>query len=57
MREAFLAVRIEHTFSKDEILEIYLNKVYLGDGYYGVEAASLRILRQAAGASRSTKRR
>ena len=40
MREAFLAVRIEHTFSKDEILEIYLNKVYLGDGYYGVEAAS-----------------
>jgi penicillin-binding protein 1A len=40
-REAFLAVRIEHTFSKDEILEIYLNKVYLGDGYYGVEAASL----------------
>ena len=41
MREAFLAVRIEHTFSKDEILEIYLNKVYLGEGYYGVEAASL----------------
>jgi 1A family penicillin-binding protein len=40
MREAYLAVRIEHTFSKDEILEIYLNKVYLGDGYYGVEAAS-----------------
>ena len=40
MREAFLAVRIEHMFSKDEILEIYLNKVYLGDGYYGVEAAS-----------------
>ena len=41
MREALLAVRIEHTFSKDEILEIYLNKVYLGEGYYGVEAASL----------------
>ena len=41
LREAFLAVRIEHTFTKDEILEIYLNKVYLGDGYYGVEAASL----------------
>ena len=40
LKEAFLAVRIEHTFSKDEILEIYLNKVYFGDGYYGVEAAS-----------------
>ena len=40
MKEAFLATRIEHTFSKDEILEIYLNKVYFGDGYYGVETAA-----------------
>jgi penicillin-binding protein 1A len=39
-REAILAQRIEHLYSKDEILEIYLNKVYFGDGLYGAEAAS-----------------
>ncbi len=41
LKEVLLAANIEHSFSKDEILELYLNKVYLGDGYYGVEAASL----------------
>src|SRR5690606_19720061 len=40
MREWYLALRIERIFSKDEILEIYLNKVYFGDGLHGVEAAS-----------------
>ena len=35
-----LATQIEHEFTKDEILELYLNKVYLGDGLYGVEAAA-----------------
>ena len=40
LKEAYLAVRIELAFTKDEILEIYLNKVYFGDGYYGVEAAA-----------------
>src|SRR5205814_812942 len=35
-----LAWRIESAFSKDQILELYLNKVYFGDGLYGVEAAS-----------------
>jgi len=41
IKELVLARRIEAEFSKDEILEIYLNKVYFGAGLYGVEAASL----------------
>jgi len=40
LQELILAWRIESQFSKDEILELYLNKVYFGDGLYGVEAAS-----------------
>jgi 1A family penicillin-binding protein len=40
MKEVVLAAHIEHEYTKDEILELYLNKVYLGDGLYGVEAAS-----------------
>src|SRR5262249_15128220 len=39
-REVLLAFRIERTFPKDKILELYLNNVYFGNGYYGVEAAS-----------------
>ena len=38
--EMFLARRIEKTFSKDKIMELYLNRVYFGSGFYGVEAAS-----------------
>ncbi|MBI3583229.1 MAG: PBP1A family penicillin-binding protein [Nitrospinae bacterium] len=41
IREAILAVRIEKNFSKDEILEIYLNQIYYGHSAYGVEAAAL----------------
>ncbi|MEP3278677.1 MAG: penicillin-binding protein 1A [Stappiaceae bacterium] len=41
MKEAILAMRIEQTYSKDEILELYLNEIYLGIGAYGVAAASL----------------
>jgi len=41
IKEAILAIRIERHFSKEEILEIYLNQIYYGHGAYGVEAASL----------------
>jgi penicillin-binding protein 1A len=41
LQEVVLATRLEETFSKSEILELYLNKAYFGDGLYGAEAASL----------------
>ena len=40
LKEAFLAFQIERRYTKDEILELYLNQVYFGSGAYGVEAAS-----------------
>ena len=40
VREIALARRIERMYTKDEILELYLNKVYFGDGLYGAEAAA-----------------
>ena len=40
LKEIFLALRIEHEFDKDEILELYLNKIYLGNRAYGVGAAA-----------------
>ena len=40
IKEAFLAIRIEQMMSKDEILELYLNKIYLGYRAYGVGAAA-----------------
>ncbi len=40
MLEAALAYRIETELSKEEILEAYVNRIYFGSGYYGVEAAS-----------------
>lgn len=39
-REMVLAVRLEWAFSKDEILEMYLNRIYFGRGFYGIEAAA-----------------
>ncbi len=42
IKEALLALRIERTYSKDEILEMYLNQIYFGGGGYGIEAASNR---------------
>ena len=41
IKEAILAIRIERAYSKDKILELYLNEIYLGVGAYGVAAASL----------------
>ncbi len=40
IKEAILAVRLELVFTKDEILEMYLNQIYYGHGTYGVEAAA-----------------
>lgn len=40
IREATIAVRLEERYSKPQILHAYLNAVYFGDGYHGVEAAS-----------------
>lgn len=39
--EAFVSLRIETHFTKDEILEAYMNRIYFGSGVYGIETASL----------------
>ncbi|MFP4269228.1 MAG: penicillin-binding protein 1A [Alphaproteobacteria bacterium] len=41
IKEAILAMRLERTFSKDHILELYMNEIYLGAQTYGVAAAAL----------------
>ena len=41
LKEAILAIRIERAYSKDKILELYLNEIYFGIGAYGIAAASL----------------
>jgi len=41
IKEAILAFRIERAFTKERILELYLNQIYLGQGTYGIAAASL----------------
>lgn len=48
IREAILAMALEWKFSKDQILELYLNKVYFGGGSYGVDAASRRFFGHGA---------
>ena len=40
LKEAFLAFHLERRYTKDEILELYLNQVYFGSGAYGVESAA-----------------
>jgi len=42
MQEMLMAIWLERSFTKDEILELYLSKVYFGTGAWGLEAASLR---------------
>ena len=48
LKEVILAGHIESLYTKEEILALYLNKVYFGDGLYGVEAASRGYLGKAA---------
>ncbi len=48
VREVLLALWLEHRFTKDQILEIYLNRVYLGAGTYGVDAAAHRYFGKSA---------
>ena len=48
IQEALLAFRLERKYSKNEILETYLNRVYLGAGAYGVEAAAQRYFGKSA---------
>ena len=42
VQEAILALWLEHKYSKNQILELYLNRVYFGSGAYGIEAAARR---------------
>jgi len=48
MREAVLALAMESKFSKEQILELYLNKVYFGGGAYGVDSASRKFFSHSA---------
>lgn len=48
LKEMLLAFKLEHRFSKEQILSIYLNRVYLGAGSYGVDAASKRYFDKSA---------
>lgn len=41
IKEAFIARQLEERYTKDEILNMYLNRIYFGQGTYGVECASL----------------
>jgi penicillin-binding protein 1A len=47
-REAVLALALERRFSKNQILELYLNRVYFGGGAYGIDAASRRFFGHSA---------
>jgi penicillin-binding protein 1A len=49
LREAVLALAIERKFSKDQILELYLNRVYFGGGAWGIDAASRLFFGHGAG--------
>jgi len=48
IQELMLALWLEHRFTKDQILSLYLNRVYLGAGTYGVEAAAQRYFGKSA---------
>jgi len=48
VQEVLLALWLEHEFTKDQIMEMYLNRVYFGSGAYGVEAAARRYFDKTA---------
>jgi penicillin-binding protein 1A len=48
LKEAVLALALERKFSKNQILELYLNRVYFGGGAYGIDAASRRFFGHSA---------
>ena len=48
IKEAVLALALERKFSKNQILELYLNRVYFGGGAYGIDAASRRFFNHGA---------
>ena len=48
VQEAVLALRLEGTYTKNEIIELYLNRVYFGAGTYGIEAAAERYFHKSA---------
>lgn len=48
LREMALALKLEHNFTKNRILELYMNRVYFGSGATGVEAAAKRYFRKSA---------
>ena len=48
IKEAILAFRIERAYSKERIMELYLNQIYLGEGTYGIAAASLEYFDKSA---------
>ena len=47
IKEALLALKIEQTLTKDRIIELYLNQIYLGAGTYGIAAASNRYFKKS----------
>ncbi len=49
IQEIYLAIRLEQEYSKEEILEMYLNRIYFGNGAYGIEAAAETYFGKSAG--------
>jgi membrane carboxypeptidase/penicillin-binding protein len=56
IREAMLALALESKFSKDQILELYLNKVYFGGGAYGVDLAARKFFGHSGEQLRARRR-